>query len=100
MIEKVFSNSGYPSGGDAKPRSVFLPRASHKKSPAVRRRLTAANSSKAKYGAEAWTVTTSDEASLECLRERFYRRSFEPLHVSDGEYRRRWNNELYEFSTA
>ena len=48
------------------------------------------------YGAEAWTMTTSDEATLGVFERKILRKIFGPLHVGNGEYRRRWNDELYE----
>ncbi len=51
------------------------------------------------YGAEAWTMTTSDEATLGVFERKILRKIFGPLHVGNGEYRRRWNDELYERPT-
>ena len=44
------------------------------------------------YGAEVWTMTTSDEATLGVFERKILRKIFGPLHVGNGEYR----DELYE----
>ena len=48
------------------------------------------------YGAEAWTMKASDEAALGVFERKILRKIYGPLRVGDGEYRRRFNDELYE----
>ena len=47
------------------------------------------------YGAEAWTLRTTEKQMLGAFERKILRRIFGPLRV-DGEYRRRTNLELYE----
>ena len=47
------------------------------------------------YGAEAWTMTQTDIAALGVFKGKILRKIFGPVCV-DGEYRIRWNDELYE----
>ena len=42
------------------------------------------------------TMTTSDEAALGVFERKILRKIYGPLRVGNGEYRRRWNDELYE----
>ncbi|WP_215796742.1 hypothetical protein, partial [Vibrio anguillarum] len=48
------------------------------------------------YGAEAWTVSTSDETALGVFERKVLRKIYGPLNIGNGEYRRRWNDELYD----
>ncbi|XP_054086050.1 putative uncharacterized transposon-derived protein F52C9.6 isoform X2 [Zeugodacus cucurbitae] len=48
------------------------------------------------YGAEAWTMTTSDETTLGVFERKVLRKIYGPLNIGNGEYRRRWNDELYD----
>ncbi|XP_050339022.1 uncharacterized protein LOC126765340 isoform X2 [Bactrocera neohumeralis] len=48
------------------------------------------------YGAESWTMSTTDESTLRVFERKVLRKIFGPLRVSHGEYRIRWNDELYE----
>jgi len=47
------------------------------------------------YGAESWTVTQSDAAALGVFERKILRKIFGPIRVG-GDYRIRWNDELYE----
>ena len=46
------------------------------------------------YGAEAWTLSKADEAALGCFERKILRVIFGPVCI-DGEWRRRFNDELY-----
>ncbi|XP_054085666.1 LINE-1 retrotransposable element ORF2 protein isoform X1 [Zeugodacus cucurbitae] len=48
------------------------------------------------YGAEAWTMSTSDETTLGVFERKILRKIYGPQNIGNGEYRRRWNDELYE----
>ncbi|XP_049315624.1 uncharacterized protein LOC125779109 [Bactrocera dorsalis] len=48
------------------------------------------------YGAEAWTMSTTDESTLRVFERKVLRKIYGPLRVGHGEYRIRWNDELYE----
>ena len=47
------------------------------------------------YGAEAWTMTNTDEKALGAFERKILRKIYGPICVA-GDYRIRWNNELYE----
>ncbi|XP_054089974.1 putative uncharacterized transposon-derived protein F52C9.6 isoform X1 [Zeugodacus cucurbitae] len=48
------------------------------------------------YGAEDWTMSTSDETTLGVFEWKILRKIYGPQNNGNGEYRRRWNDELYE----
>ncbi|MGC8789873.1 MAG: hypothetical protein ACP5QM_08215, partial [Caldisericum sp.] len=47
------------------------------------------------YGAEAWTLTKSDEHSLGVFEKKILRKIYGPS-CDNGEWCIRWNHELYE----
>ena len=47
------------------------------------------------YGAEAWTLSSTDAAALEVFDRKVMRKIFGPVRVGD-DYRIRTNRELYE----
>ena len=46
------------------------------------------------YGAEAWTLSKKDESVLGCFERKILPVIFGPVRI-DGEWRRRYNDELY-----
>lgn len=62
----------------------------------IKRRITIANPCFfGLYGAEAWTLTKADEYALGCFEGKILRLIYGPVCI-DGEWRRRFNQELYE----
>ena len=49
------------------------------------------------YGAESWTLSSTDTAALEVFKRKVLRNIFGPVRVDD-DYRIRTNQELYELS--
>ena len=47
------------------------------------------------YGAETWTLTSSDEQALGVFERKILRKIYEPF-CDRGEWRIRWNQELYD----
>ena len=47
------------------------------------------------YGSEAWTMSKADEGLIGAFERKILRKIYGPICVS-GEYRIRWNHELYE----
>ena len=46
------------------------------------------------YGSEAWTLSGSDETALGCFERKILRKIYGPI-CQDGEWRVRYNDELY-----
>ena len=47
------------------------------------------------YGAEAWTLLSTDAAALRIFKRKVLRKIFGPVRVGD-DFRIRFNSELYE----
>ena len=47
------------------------------------------------YGAETWTLTSSDEQALGVIERKILRKIYGPF-CDRGEWRLRWNQELYD----
>ena len=47
------------------------------------------------YGSECWAMSQTDETALGVFERKILRKIYGPI-IENGEYRRRWNHELYE----